>query len=217
VKLSKSRKSSTFKFSGNTVEVGSRIGTGNNGDVHKVKGNSGLVVKLARGYRGSGRFATEDEWDMVVGFGQAAIRDEAKFIVQNRMTRFSMFKPTKVVYKKHSDTGQNYIGIVRPKLTPIMDYKVSRKSRLPKVTISQLRHIRSQIIKLSKEGIVFYDGIQVGFDKHNKPIIYDAGGMYKSSSIERAFRMNEEVWHEFLSDINIDRDDIPPELETLYE
>lgn len=219
MKISKSKKSSgsSFVLSRNTVSIGSRIGAGTNADIHKVKGHSDLVVKLARGYHNSGiRFPTEDDADMAVGFGQMAIRSEARFIVQNKMTKYSMFRPTKIICKKHSDTEQKYIGIVRPKVIPILDYTVHGvKSKLPRVTISQLSYIHDQIVKLSKEGIVFSDGIQIGFDKHKKPIVYDAGGIYKTTDIKHAFKENEEVWQEFLGEINFDLDDLPANLETL--
>jgi hypothetical protein len=132
------------------------------------------------------------------------ILNEAKAYQSQDFNSKPLFIPTKVVNLGVNDLDNGeYIGLVRPRVTPVMDFhnKVSAR-HLNRVTNKQLEYIRQKLIELSEQGYVFVDGLQIGLDIRNRPLIYDAGKLEKFGwNDPHTFRINNKKWISFLQDI----------------
>lgn len=168
-----------------SVKAGKLISHGGEGNVYDVENLPGFVVKTAIK-------KTDSHYnpDRASGF-----RNEANFYKKHDLIDEPLFIPTKEV------RVGNEKGLLRPKVTVISEPNriISRKIT-SKVTDEELEIMRQKLIADSKEGFVFYDGLQIGFDKSGRLLEYDAGTMYKTKSRD-AFAVNNAEWLYFLTRI----------------
>lgn len=167
------------------IEIGEFIGNGRFGNVHSLKNNKDLVIKVPANGNCSGTLpgrcrAVEN------------IEDEASFASMCKRNNEVFFIPTKVVaIKTCKKINGNCIGLIRPRV------------RIPKpseFTDDQIEEIRQTLIILTHKGYVLKDGLQFGYDKNNRKLQFDLGKIeYSVPSV--AFDWNENAWENFLFQI----------------
>lgn len=167
------------------MKRGNQLGAGESGLVYDVKGNKKLVVKTQY-------------------YGRPIDKEEEFFRV-NKLEKEPLFIASKAVkvttYNKNTE-----FGIVRPKVTPIMDpYGITKRSAF---TDARLKELKMKITKLSNKGFVFDDGLQLGIDSAGKLVQFDIGEMQKVDVTkpkmkELAYKRNNGQWVRLLKDLGI--------------
>ncbi|HOW13505.1 hypothetical protein [Methanosarcina sp.] len=168
-----------------SVKPGKLISHGGAGNVNTVEGLPGFVVKTPVNKKNS--YYNEERKD---GFEY-----ERRFYKKHDLLDEPLFIPSKDV------TVNGKPAILRPAITVISEPNriISRKIT-SKITDKQLEIMRQKLIKLSMKGYLFYDGLQIGFDKSGRLLEYDCGEMEKTSSKD-AFTVNNQEWLYFLTRI----------------
>jgi hypothetical protein len=174
------------------IQLGEKIGMGSTGDVFAIKGNNNLVVKVPGGAidSGSGISLTHAR--------KARVGIEQEIGIYNKLNLEDepLCSPTRVVNLGHNSVLKgDMIGLVRPKVDERNFYSATQ---------AQMDTIRQKLIQLSYKGLVIFDGLQVGFDRHGRPLIYDLGGVEDAKSwatLPEIFAMNNQSWKRFLYDV----------------
>jgi hypothetical protein len=187
------------------VKIGRLIGSGLCGDVHAVTGNSRLVAKVPRFFLNKDKHRQGvHEACNNLGWKREDIEEEANSYRNLNLNDAPLFIPTKIITKTHKVDGLPYTVLVRPKVRPLtnknqydeptVDQRVAKK-----FTDKKLEEIRQHLITLSKRGISLDDGLQIGIDSAGRPLIYDAGRLYKyAPGHAYAYQTNNDVWLELL-------------------
>lgn len=168
-----------------SVKAGKLISHGGAGNVSTVVGLDGFVVKTpvtkADSYYSKER--------------KAGFDNERRFYAKHDLIDEPLFIPTKEV-----KIGRQ-TGLLRPTVTVISEpNRVISRKITSKITDKQLEIMRQKLIKLSMKGYLFYDGLQIGFDKSGRLLEYDCGEMEKTSAKD-AFGVNNQEWLYFLTRI----------------
>jgi hypothetical protein len=201
------------------IKLGKKLNEGTEGAVYTLANNRNLVIKVPRGYKADYEGLTSSAKRRITSSEKRRVTDnrlhdtkESIKSIKNEADCYTklgfndkpLFIPTKVVELGNNDLNNgNYVGLIRPRVTPIMDFHGSVKQRnIDRLTRSQIEMIRKQLIDLTEQGYVFGDGLQIGLDIANRPLIYDMGKLQKFSWNEpRAFVINNEKWIGFLRNI----------------
>ena len=188
------------------VRLGKKIGEGFYADVHDLEGNEDFVVKVPKFFFGdqSTYQLSKKEHKRLVEEKSKNVNGEAEFYRSNDLNNKELFIPTKVVSIPHDkNPKKKCTALIRPKVTyvnkqpkDVVAYNVRN------LTDSQLIDLRKKLTKLSAEGFVVLDSLQVGFDKSGRLVIFDAGdiGKFPRGCRETA-RVNNERWEMFLQRI----------------
>jgi len=168
-----------------SVKPGKLISHGGAGNVSTIEGLPGFVVKTPVNKKNS--YYNEERKD---GFEY-----ERRFYKKHGLLGLPLFIPSKDVIVNGKP------AILRPAITVISEPNriISRKIT-SKITDKQLEIMRQKLIKLSMKGYLFYDGLQIGFDKSGRLLEYDCGEMEKTNSRD-AFAVNNQEWLYFLTRI----------------
>ena len=193
-----------------SIELGKKIAEGGEGAVFEVKGRRHLVVKIPRSFDevNTGR-STNDQRTRLAG-SAATIEKEAFMCEDYRLNDQPLFSPTKAVKLKCNSgltciDDKEYTGLVRPKVTPVVDFAKSVTTRAKnRLTDKQLEVIRQKLIALSYEGFVIGDGLQIGIDFANRPLLYDMGYLERCTEEQRnfVFKENNGMWEAFLRQVD---------------
>lgn len=178
-------------------EIDQLIGEGQNGEVWSIKGSKNLVVKLPPCQ------IDMDEHKKLSFFDQVDCANiQAELDAYNRfgISGNPIIIPTERA-KVRGPRGRNVNGIVRPFVEPIVDYAKSHAPGRSKLTDKHIEFIRRNVIELSEQGVGLQDGIQLGFDRAGRPMIYDLGGIVHIGN--RAYEQNRIAWKNFLYDIGV--------------
>jgi len=168
-----------------SVKPGKLISHGGEGNVYAIENLPGFVVKTAIK-------KTDSHYNPERASG---FKNEANFYKRHDLIDEPLFIPTKEV-RVGSEKG-----LIRPAVTVISEpNRIMPKKATSRVTDKQLEIMRQKLIKLSREGFVFYDGLQIGYDKSGRLLEYDCGTMYKTKSRD-AFSVNNAEWLYFLTRI----------------
>jgi hypothetical protein len=188
------------------IELGKKLGSGMYGTVYVIKGNDDLVVKVPNGFvKGT------------VGFDDAKFRDKSKSMIEDEADMYNsynlsnepLFIPTKVIKFKSMGNG-TFIGLVRPKVKTFVEYGTldnkAKKRDIKHISDSKIYEIRNMVTKLSHKGFCVEDDLQIGFDRHNRPLVYDFGGLRKYTISNKedqdwVFGRNTGIWISFLRTI----------------
>lgn len=168
-----------------SVTPGKLLSHGGAGNVSTVEDLPGFVVKTPVNKKNS--------------YYQAERKDgfeyERRFYKKHELIDEPLFIPTKEV-KVGKQTA-----LLRPSVTVISEpNRVISRKITSKITDKQLEIMRQKLIKLSAKGYLFYDGLQIGFDKSGRLLEYDCGEMDIVPSKE-AFANNNREWLYFLTRI----------------
>jgi hypothetical protein len=179
------------------VQMGKFLGKGCVGQVRTIKGAPNLIIKTVRSYEGKegldvvadirdGKFATKE------------LKKEADYFKKYHLEKEPVFVPTRAV-----KIGPNKkLGLIRPKLHILVEYyphfHINNKD---KITPSQLKRLRQQLVDLSYKGFVFVDGLQLGVDDTGRIEQYDLGFMERDKpGSDRPFEVNNVHWQEFIAE-----------------
>ena len=194
------------------IKLGKKINEGTEGAVYQVAGNRNLVVKVPIGFvdednytkTPSSKERAKDNRRHATKDSKESIRVEAHCYENLDFNDKPLFIPTKIVNMGSNDLGNgDYIGLVRPKVAPVMDFhdKVAAHQK-KRMTDTQLETIRQKLMELSLQGYAFVDGLQIGLDKANRPLIYDAGKLQNYGwNNPRTYQINNQMWVGLLYDI----------------
>jgi hypothetical protein len=194
------------------IELGKKISNGLNGDVFAVAGNRNMVIKVPRGYSADSGSVTDSGKKRLIGdierlilanSSRRSVMEEYEVYHAYDLNNKPLFIPTKVIHLGSNDLNNGtYVGLLRPKITPILDNSKSVGSHVIKnITDNQIFEIKAKLTALTKEGFVLRDGLQVGRDKAGRILLYDAGLMEKTNDIGMAFITNDRAWYLFLKKI----------------
>ena len=175
------------------IVLGDYIDQGAVGAVYGVKNNSNLVVKVPVACaNGNCKDIRKDGWC----WSKNDLMEEGDFCEENHTNSKPMYIPTRVVkMKKCNGVDDGYcVGLVRPRIK-----QLTWKDNIP---LSQLVTLRKQLIKLSRQGFVFSDGLQVGIDKAGRILQFDLNSVDKDT-VSNALYYNNEVWRKLLYDLGI--------------
>jgi hypothetical protein len=172
------------------LKPGKHIASGTCGDVYEIEGNPKLTIKTPIGYvKRSGQSDTSRSLN-IKGTSQE-IKDEALIYTKLKLSREKAFLPAKAVKLNKNDlVPGKFIGIIRPKITPLNS----------KTTYATLEQLRKKIINISHKGIILADNIQAGTDEKGNVFIYDSG-FVKKGDPEDAFDINEAKWERLLKQL----------------
>jgi hypothetical protein len=208
----------TYLNSGKELKLGKFINSGTEGSVYELAGNRNLVIKVPRGfkpsfeYRGASAIALDKQNRKgVTRFTKNSVQYEADTYTSQNFNDKPLFIPTMVVDVGSNDLDNgNYVGLIRPKILPIRDFHDNVKPLAKaRITDKLLAEIREKLYKLTLDGYVFADELQIGVDRIGRPLIYDAGKMRKTGICDHTtFKTNNRAWLTFLRDIG--------KLESLY-
>ena len=175
------------------IRLGKKIDAGTVGEIFTIKGNKNLVVKVPRGAVDTGSGV---ESPSRVNTSRAGIEHEINIYNKLNLEHEPLCSPTRVVDLGYNDALKgNMKGLVRPKIDDRNFYSA---------TPAQMEAIRQKVIEFSYKGLVIYDGLQVGFDRFGRPLIYDLGGVESALShltLPEIFENNNYSWKRFLYDV----------------
>lgn len=170
------------------------LGKGCVGEVHNIIGTKRLVVKVTRDYSTAKNKA----------FAVRELKKESSDYNKWKLNERPVFIPTKII---HFDKR---LGLIRPVVHVIAVYghrASGTPSNLDKmivkhkelITDAMLHKLHDNLVKLSEEGFVFQDGLQLGVDAANRILVYDSGFLIrdKKGSL-RAYETNNHYWKEFI-------------------
>jgi hypothetical protein len=181
------------------IELGNVISVGTVGAVLSIKGNSNLVVKVPKGAaikwyddpasRRRDIYKTETD-----------LHNEAYNYDHYNYVRKPLVSPMKELSVYSDVVERNVIALVRPKVKPVFDHTQNIPSnQVRRLTASKIEALRRDMIYLTKQGFLLTDGLQVGFDKEGRLLLYDQGCIkkysYQASSL---IRRNNNTWFYFL-------------------
>jgi hypothetical protein len=187
----------TFLNKNTEIRVDKKLGKGGAGDVYSIKGNRHMVVKVPSGFEDMS--LTDSQRENLIQRRKEGIVSEANVYHKLSLEQEPLFIPTKVVYVASNDPySDGTVGLIRPKVMPVMDYAnpVAPRS-LKRLTDAQYENIRLKLIDLSRKGISIGDGLQIGFDYANRPLLYDLGYIERLPA-DIAFETNARQWKNFL-------------------
>ena len=182
-----------------SVKRGKKLGEGSTGIVYEVEGNDNLVVKIASGVA---NHVTNKQW---LAESRKYIFDEWSKSDSYSADKQPLMTPTKAVkLSEYGTPSQPFYGLVRPKVTPMW-----HAMKTP-ITDSLIETIRQKLIKLSHDGYMFTDGLQMGLDRAGRPLVFDMGDVELANSPHEALDMNNAQWRLFLiSDLAKNPDNYP--------
>jgi hypothetical protein len=191
----------TYLNSNPVIEVGKPIAKGTSGAVFSVKGNRNLVVKVPLGYTNDER--TPSVRRNILSYTVNRIKEEGNRYYDNQMDAVPLMPPTKIVTMANNGLySGEIIGLVRPRVVPMTDTETTvQPHHLKRLTEEQLELIRQKLIDLSYTKYAIRDGLQLGLDKANRPMLYDTGYMERTAHTETAFYYNNLAWLHFLTNI----------------
>jgi len=170
------------------------VGTGTNGQVSEIQGNSNLVVKQDRS-----SFSRRNS---------DSVSSEYKFFKKYNLEKEDIFAPTKDIKVNAKKSKKSSDGIIHPKLKIIStgDRGVIHPRYL---TPSVLAKLKKSLTELTYKGYMFSDGLQLGEDRLKRIMDYDFGDMQKvdmkkSVNVRRCFYINNKMWRELGRDIKKD-------------
>lgn len=168
-----------------SIILGEHVGSGSVGDVYGIQDNPNLVAKVATGLVNKG---INDPW--------VKIARKDLFKEWSRGDSFSanrepLMTPTKSmpIKGRYTDEGRPVYALVRPRVKGI--WKMN-------VTDSMVEQIRRKLISLTDKGFMFTDGIQLGLDRANRPLVFDMGDVELANDIDEAYDINNTRWKQFL-------------------
>jgi hypothetical protein len=188
----------SYLNSGNSIELGKSLGRGMKGEIHEVKGRRHLVIKTPIG------FSENTKGNSTRGIGERLIENEyyidreAETCEQYNTNNHPLFIPTKVV-KLKTKSGLDWLddsvftGLVRPRITPIVDYSKDANSNSKHFSDAQIRDIRNKLIDLSYKGFIIGDGLQLGIDYAHRLLLYDVDELERDDP-QIAFKHNQKAW-----------------------
>ena len=186
----------TYLNNNQPITLGRKISTDKNGEVYSVADNTHLIVKVPLGFNNDGTRTIEDRLSLSTT-SKVAIQEEGDQYASEGLEGEPLFIPTKVVNMGANDLNNGeYVGLVRSKVTPVIDYTNEAQSRgASRMTDTNLEDIRLKLVKLSQDGYAIKDGVQLGLDVANRPILYDYGSMIRFVPGDaQAYNINNSVW-----------------------
>ena len=189
-----------FLVSGHEVKLGKRIGRGESGEIYELQGNPDLIVKVPLGFINT----YNDDVSILkrrTDRTRDDIENEAWLYKRFNMANKPLFIPTKEVnLGSNGIVSGNFTGLIRPKVAVVYDNSyLANPNKEHKITDAQLEELRRKVIILSHEGFEFSDGLQVGFDKAGRLIMYDYGNLMKrEAGNDDVFAWNNKVWQMLL-------------------
>ena len=177
-----------LKYLSTTKEVkkSKKLGEGRAGQVHLIKGNPNMVIKIPEciDYRYDDPSVCEDCYD------RARTEDEINRCETLGINSKPFLCPSKAITVNRN--GHKCVGIARPVLKPL------NTKNGKKLTDGELEKYRQALISLSKDGITFNDFLQCGFTASGRLLQFDLEDIHKTT-VSKAFVENNCKWGALLS------------------
>ena len=187
------------------IKIGKKISHGGYGDIYELADNKKMVIKIPRyfikkdcGIESSRRMNHLD-------VKEHCIDEEAKLYKDYDLNNEPLFIPTKIVnIGRPEGLSRNFVGLVRPRIIPIVDKekRVNQNWVKHHITDSDIIELRRKLINVSHKGYMFWDGLQVGRDYAGRILLYDVGVTSKyPDRLKDVFEHNTGQWYDFLQAI----------------
>ena len=142
------KRDSAFLKKNPPIKVGEFLGEGCCGQIFTVAGNDKMVVKVPHGAVKQSKYNASYN----------GVTCEATLHEKENFNKEPLLIPTKTVYNVDYGNGDYGIGMVRPRITPVLN----RGKKAIHLTDSQIMDLKRKITHLSRKSLALQDGVQAG-------------------------------------------------------
>ena len=184
------------------IKLGKKLGRGYFGEVYEVDnddGNNNFVVKVPNAFVNAVACnIPKAEQKAFMHQNLDIIKDEYRNYKNLELDKQPLFIPTKA--RRVTVNGIHTVGLVRPKVTPIHETRAFvSESTKRKMTNSMLRDLYNKLVKLTRQGYYFEDGLQFGLDRTGKAYVFDLGEVDRCDlHSDTPYIINNKMWDRLL-------------------